>query len=84
MKGELKKEVILSEIEEITSYFEVIPVLTYLKSIGKHSDYVRGNLYLVGEDKLKFMSNLIKQIHKEDIVVIDELKDKIKVKIYSK
>ena len=84
MKGELKKEVILSEIEEITSYFEVIPVLTYLKSIGKHSDYVRGNLYLVGENKLKFMSDLIKEIHKEDVVVIDELKDKIKVKIYSK
>tara|TARA_Y100000992_G_C21212837_1_gene466343 strand:- start:279 stop:533 length:255 start_codon:yes stop_codon:yes gene_type:complete len=84
MKGELKKEVVLSEIEEITSYFEVIPVLTYLKSIGKHSDYVRGNLYLVGENKLKFMSDLIKEIHKEDVVVIDELKDKIKVKIYSK
>jgi hypothetical protein len=80
----LEKEVIISEIEEVTKHFEVIPVLTYLKSIGKHSEYVRGNLYLVGDKKLDFISNMIESIHKDKRVEFEKLQDKIKIKIYSK
>lgn len=82
MKRKLIKEITLSEIDQVTKHFDVIAVLNYLKDKNLHSDYVRGYLHFKGDKKLDFISEIVRNIHKDNIE-IEKLQDKIKVKVYS-
>lgn len=74
---DLKFGDLIESIKEVTNIFGVIPVLSYLKSNGKHSEYIRGTFYLKGDDKIDFVKKLISYLCPQDFVVVDSLDEEV-------
>lgn len=76
---------LVESIKEVTNTFGVIQVLSYLKTLGKHSEYIRGTLHLKGDEKINFIKSLMQKLCPLDFVVVDVLEeDVIRARVFSK
>ncbi len=85
LKYDIRFDDLVESIKEVTNIFGVIPVLSYLRNIEKHSEYIRGTLHLKGEEKINFVHSLMSHLCPLDFVIVDELEeDVLRSRVFSK